>query len=64
MNLDDSSRIIYPAYSRNIYEDIDLSLEAMFQSGEDGSEYHPTSVQDPGGFLGSNIYFLKLKYSF
>ncbi|MBU1617493.1 MAG: hypothetical protein KKF06_06960 [Candidatus Margulisbacteria bacterium] len=38
-NLDDSSFILYPALTRSLTEDLDLSLEAMFSGGKSGSEY-------------------------
>ncbi len=64
LNANDRSFIIYPSYIRNIFENVDLSLEAMLKRGEDGGEYSPKPSQDSTGFLGSNMYFLKLRYSF
>ncbi|MFH1684460.1 MAG: hypothetical protein ABIA67_06225, partial [Candidatus Margulisiibacteriota bacterium] len=64
MNADDYSHIFYPAYSRNIYQNVDLSLEAMLTGGESGSEYHPTDQRDPSGLIGSRIFFVRIKYSF
>ncbi len=63
-NADDLSFIFYPSYNRNISQNVDLSLEALLSFGEKGSEYNPTDVQDPDGFMGSNLFFLKLRYSF
>lgn len=63
-NADDLSFIFYPSYTRNIFQNVDLSLEALLSLGEKGSEYNPTDTQDPDGFMGSNIVFLKLRYSF
>lgn len=63
-NAGDMSYIIYPYYSRNIIENVDLNLEALFEGGAVGGEYQPTDAEDPSGLLGSNIYFVKLRYSF
>jgi len=63
-NLDDLSHIIYPSYSRNVHQNVDVSLEAMLTGGEEGSEYHPTDTQDPSRLIGSNIVFVRTKYSF
>ena len=64
VNADDSSFIFYPSYTRNVLENLDFSLEALFEAGPLDSEFHPTSLEDPTGFLGSNIVFVKLRYSF
>jgi hypothetical protein len=64
VNADDSSFIFYPSYMRNVLENLDLSLEALFEAGPEGSEFHPTPLEDPTGFLGSNILFVKFRYSF
>ncbi|MFH1709493.1 MAG: hypothetical protein ABH860_00290 [bacterium] len=63
-NIGDGSFIIYPAYSRNIFQNVDLSLEAMFPGGSEGTEYNPDEGIDPTGLIGSQIYFIKLKWSF
>ena len=63
-NADDLSHIFYPSYSRNVAENLDWSFEAMFTGGEPGSEYKPTDAIDPSGFIGSNIIFSRLRYSF
>lgn len=63
-NADDLSFVFYPSYTRNIFQDIDLSLEALISTGEKGTEYNPTDAQDPDGFMGSDIVFLKVRYSF
>ena len=63
-NMNDSGFILYPAYSRNIYENVDLNLEAMFTGGDSGSEYKPTDAEDSAGLLGSNTLFIKFKFSF
>jgi hypothetical protein len=64
LNANDRSFMFYPAYTFNVAENVDLSLEAMFPDGEDGSEYKPISSVDPSGLIGSNILFLKLRFSF
>lgn len=64
LNADDLSYIIYPSYNRNIFENTDLSLEALLEFGEAGTEYKPTSSQDTTGLLGSNMLFVRYKYSF
>lgn len=63
-NLDDLSHIIYPSFTRNVHQNVDVSLEAMITEGEAGSEYHPTDTQDPSRLIGSNIVFVRTKYSF
>ncbi|MBU1026795.1 MAG: hypothetical protein KKA31_03595, partial [Candidatus Margulisbacteria bacterium] len=63
-NADDYSYIFYPAYNRNIFEHVDLSLEAMITGGQGGSEYMPTDARDPTGLIGSKIVFVKLQYNF
>jgi hypothetical protein len=64
LNGNDLSFLYYPAYGLNIAENVDLSLEAMFTDGQDGSEYKPTSQQDPSGLVGGNLFLLKLRFSF
>lgn len=64
LNADDLSFILYPSYTRNIFQNVDLSLEALLSIGEKGTEYNPTDTQDPDGFMGSNMVFLKVRYSF
>jgi len=63
-NADDLSHIFYPSYSRNVAQNLDWSFEAMLTGGEPGSEYKPTDAIDPSGFIGSNIIFNRLRYSF
>jgi len=63
-NMVDFSYILYPSYTYNILQNWDLTFAALLENGNSGSEYNPTSVQDPTGFLGSNFYFLKLHYHF
>jgi len=63
-NLDDLSYIIYPQYSRNISQNVDLSLEGMWVGGQDGSEYYPTSTIDPTGLAGSKMALVRIVYSF
>jgi len=64
LNADDLSFIFYPSYTRNILQHLDLSLEALISAGEKGTEYNPTDTQDPDGFMGSNIFFVKFRYNF
>ncbi|KPJ69554.1 hypothetical protein AMJ44_03585 [candidate division WOR-1 bacterium DG_54_3] len=64
LNADDLSFILYPSYTRNIFQNVDLSLEALLSIGEKGTEYNPTDTQDPDGFMGSSIIFIKLRYNF
>jgi hypothetical protein len=63
-NADDLSFIFYPSYTRNVLQHLDLSLEALISAGEKGTEYNPTDTQDPDGFMGSNIFFVKFRYNF
>jgi hypothetical protein len=63
-NADDLSFVFYPSYTRNISQNLDLSLEALLSSGEKGTEYNPTDTQDPDGFMGSNMFFIKFRYNF
>ncbi|MFH1761604.1 MAG: hypothetical protein ABIA63_10945, partial [bacterium] len=63
-NLDDGSLIVYPLWAYNAYENIDLSMGALFMLGASGTEFKPNSTQDPTGYIGNNIYFLKYRYSF
>jgi len=64
LNADDLSQIVYPSFSYNFSQNIDVSLEGLFSGGEPGSEYMPTSQIDPTGFIGSKIIYTKIKYSF
>jgi len=64
INADDLGFIVYPSYSRNIYQNIDISLEALIEYGTDGSEVRPTDQQDTTKFLGSSMLFTRLRYSF
>ena len=64
MNLDDYSFLLYPSFSRNVAENIDLNLEAMVLGGEEGSEYYPPAAQDPTGFGNSKFGLIRVKYSF
>ncbi|MFC1540444.1 hypothetical protein ACFL1W_01860 [Candidatus Margulisiibacteriota bacterium] len=63
-NLDDLSYLIYPSFSRNIFQNVDLSLEAMLTGGQSGSEFYPTDAQDPSGLSGSKLLLARIKYSF
>ncbi|MBU0671693.1 MAG: hypothetical protein KJ732_01550 [Candidatus Margulisbacteria bacterium] len=64
LNADDLSRIYYPTFSRNIFQNFDLSLEAMLTGGDTGSEFKPTLTQDTTGLMGSNLILLRFRYSF
>jgi len=57
-------RVYCTFFSHNIFENVDLSLEALLVGGEEGGEFNPSSAEDTTGFLGSNMCFLKLKVSF
>jgi len=63
-NMNDSGFIVYPAFSRNIFENVDLNLEALIAGGDSGSEYKPSDAEDPSGLLGSNTLYIKFKCSF
>lgn len=63
-NLDDGSFIFYPALTRSLAQDIDLSLEAMIIGGQEGSEYHPSIQQDPTGLAGSSSLMARLVFNF
>jgi len=64
VNAVDESFIVYPSYWRNLHENVDLFIEALIVSGAEGTEFKPDPALDPTGFLGSNMYFAKLKFSF
>ncbi|MBN2058028.1 MAG: hypothetical protein JW782_04475 [Candidatus Saganbacteria bacterium] len=64
LNADDLSFIFYPALSHNLFQNFDLSLEAMFSGGQPGSEYMPTAAEDPSYLMGSNLILLRGRYSF
>jgi hypothetical protein len=63
-NLDDLSYIIYPQYSRNVSQNVDLSLEGMWVGGQEGSEYYPSNAIDPTGLSGSKMALVRVIYSF
>jgi len=63
-NLVDGGLLLYPSYSYNLMEDLDLYIEAIFYSAEQGDEWSPDPAIDPLGIIGSNMYFVRLKYSF
>ena len=64
LNSNDGGFIFYPAYSKNISQNIDISFELMFPGGGEGTEYNPSSAQDPTGLLGGRAIFMKVKNSF
>jgi hypothetical protein len=63
-NLNDLSFIFYPAYSRNIFQNVDLSLEALLMGGDEGSEYSPGDFLDPTGFIGSDAVLVRVRWGF
>ncbi|MFC1496161.1 hypothetical protein ACFL52_01970 [Candidatus Margulisiibacteriota bacterium] len=63
-NLVDYSYIFYPGYSYSLSQDLDLALEALISQGDSGTENNPTVTRDPTGFLGLDLFFVKLRYSF
>lgn len=64
LNLMDRSFLIYPAYTRNIGQNLDLSLEALLNGGADGSEFYPNDQQDPTGLGGGKMALLRLIFNF
>ncbi|MDD5594508.1 MAG: hypothetical protein PHG97_07200 [Candidatus Margulisbacteria bacterium] len=63
-NLDDLSWLIYPSYTRNIEQNVDLAVEAMLTGGQPGSEYNPSAAQDPNGLGGSKLALIRMIFSF
>ncbi|MFC1559965.1 hypothetical protein ACFLZ2_00315 [Candidatus Margulisiibacteriota bacterium] len=63
-NLVDGGLLLYPSYSYNLFEDVDLSFDAILYSAASGDEWNPGLVVDPTGFIGSNLYFVRVRYSF
>ena len=57
-NLNDQSFLIYPSYSRNVAENVDLSVESMLLGGQIGSEYNSTD------FGAGKLGLVRIKYSF
>jgi len=53
LNADDLSFIFYPVYTRNLIENLDMSLEAMLRAGAEGTE-----------FMDSNLVLARMRYSF
>ncbi|MFC1770551.1 hypothetical protein ACFLZV_01560 [Candidatus Margulisiibacteriota bacterium] len=64
INGDDNSLILSPSYTRNVFENFDLSIQAVFMGGEDASQYNPGTENDSSGYLGASLFFLKGRYSF
>jgi len=64
INLKDQSFLVYPAYTRNIGQFLDLSVEGMLTGGVEGSEFYPTDQQDPTGLTGSKLLLIRLIYNF
>lgn len=63
-NLKDQSFLIYPSYTRNIGQYLDLSVEAMLTGGPEGSEFYPTDQQDPSKLIGSKLLLIRLIFNF
>lgn len=63
-NLIDGGLLVYPSYTYNIMENVDLSFEAILYSTSSGSEWNFPDNIDPDGITGSNMYFIRLRYSF
>lgn len=64
INLNDYSFLIYPQYTRNMMQNLDVSLEAMILGGQEGSEFNPGSLYDQTGFGGSKLVLVRMIYSF
>ena len=64
VNADDLSFLVYPSFSKNLSDNLDLNVDALFQMGQSGTEYKPNDTQDTTGFLGANMGLVRLKYSF
>lgn len=63
-NLNDASFLLYPQFSRNIKQNLDLNLEAMILGGQVGSEFNPPSFYDPLAMGGSKSILVRLVLSF
>lgn len=63
-NLDDGSHVYYPMWQYNMMDDLDLYFGVLVVGGNSGTEYNPTSAQDPTGLLGNGYYFVKIRWSF
>ena len=63
-NLDDMSYIFYPQFTRNVSQNVDVSLEALLTGGQLGSEFNPTDQQVSGGFAGSKLFLIRILYNF
>jgi len=64
LNADDSSFLFYPTYSRNVLENLDMSLEALIHTGAEGTDFNPSASQDSSGFMSSNLALIRARYSF
>jgi hypothetical protein len=62
-NLNDLSYIIYPVYSMNVAQNIDVSLEAMLIGGQRGSEFAPGAALG-GAFSGATVVLTRVVCSF
>ena len=51
MNLNDQSFLIYPALTRSLSQNLDLSLESMILGGQQGTEYDPGSLGSIFGLM-------------
>ncbi len=63
-NLDDRSFMVYPQYTRNIGQNLDLYIEGMLLFGVEGSEFVPPASVDSAGFGGGKMALIRLIYSF
>lgn len=63
-NLNDQSFLVYPALTRSLSQNLDLSLESMILGGQQGTEYDPGPGLDPTGFSGSIFGMVRLMWSF
>lgn len=63
-NLNDQSFLIYPALTRSLSQNLDLSLESMILGGPPGTEYDPGPFFDPSGFYGSIFGLARFSYNY
>jgi hypothetical protein len=63
-NLDDLSWLVYPSYSRNIAQNVDLAVEALLLGGPAGSEYNPPIAMDPAGMGSSKLALVRIIFNY
>ena len=63
-NLNDSTYILFPSLSRNLFENVDVDLQLLLSGGQEGGEFYPSNIIDPTGFMGSRLGLIKVRYSF